>query len=67
MYPGGSEEEDVDAHECDTGPLGRDVLGKDGAIGVLPGGGRSEDSNEKLADGHADGWRFGLVKKAIWE
>jgi len=53
--PGGGEEEDVDADECDAGLLGFEVLAEDRSVGrVLASGGRTEDGDEKLRDCHAD-------------
>jgi hypothetical protein len=54
--PGGSEEEDVDADECDGCFLSAEVLRKYRSICVLTRTGCAEDGNEKLADCHSDRW-----------
>jgi hypothetical protein len=53
--PGGGEEEDVDADECDTGFLCLEVVHKDVSLCVLAGRGSAENSDDELRDGHADG------------
>lgn len=52
--PGGSEEEDVDADESNGSLLRGEVLGEHTSVCVLAGCGGTEDSNEKLADGHSN-------------
>ena len=54
--PGRGEEEDVDADEGDGGLLRAEVLGEDVSVGRLAGGGRAEDRDQELGDGHADCW-----------
>jgi hypothetical protein len=55
-YPGRSEEEDVDADECDGCSLSAEVLRKYRSICVLTCAGCAENGNEKLADCHSDRW-----------
>ena len=52
--PGGGEEEDVDADECDGGFLGGVVVYDDVAGSVLTSGCCAEDGDDELRDAHAD-------------
>jgi hypothetical protein len=56
VYPGGSEEEDIDADECDRCFLSGEIRRKDRSVCVLTRASCAENCHEKLADCHSDRW-----------
>ena len=64
VYPGGSEEEDIDADECDRCFLSGEIRRKDRSVCVLTRASCAENCHEKLADCHSDRW-VPLVKAEV--
>jgi hypothetical protein len=65
VYPGGSEEEDIDADECDRCFLSGEIRRKDRSVCVLTRASCAENCHEKLADCHSDRW-VPLVKAEVY-